>query len=168
MIVWDPYQELGGNSEAAIRAARVILWKGYCSVHQRFTPQHVERVRREHPGIHVIAHPECRFEVTQAADQIGSTEGIIRAVTASPAGSQWAVGTEIHLVNRLAKEMPDHKIMSLDSSVCVCTTMFRITPQHLLWALDNLAAGNVVNRISVDERTRHYARVALDRMLALR
>jgi quinolinate synthase len=146
----------------------VILWKGYCSVHQRFTPQHVSRVRREHPGIRVIAHPECRFEVTEAADQIGSTEGIIRAIAASPAGSQWAVGTEIHLVNRLAKEMPDRKIVSLDSSVCVCTTMFRITPQHLLWALDNLAAGNVVNRISVDERTRHYARVALDRMLALR
>jgi quinolinate synthase len=168
MIVWDPYQDLGGNSQDAFRAARVILWKGYCSVHQRFTPQHVSRVRREHPGIRVIAHPECRFEVTEAADQIGSTEGIIRAIAASPAGSQWAVGTEIHLVNRLAKEMPDRKIVSLDSSVCVCTTMFRITPQHLLWALDNLAAGNVVNRISVDERTRHYARVALDRMLALR
>jgi len=137
-------------------------------VHQRFTPQHVDRVRREHPGIRVIAHPECRFEVTQAADQIGSTEGIIHAIAGSPAGSQWAVGTEIHLVNRLAKEMTDRKVISLDSSVCVCTTMFRITPQHLLWALDNLAAGNVVNRISVDERTRHYARVALDRMLALR
>jgi quinolinate synthase len=168
MIVWDPYQELGGNSPEKIRAARVILWKGYCSVHQRFTPQHVDRVRREHPGIRVIAHPECRFEVTQAADQIGSTEGIIHAIEGSPAGSQWAVGTEIHLVNRLAKEMPDRKVISLDSSVCVCTTMFRITPQHLLWALDNLAAGNVVNCISVDERTRHYARVALDRMLALR
>ena len=168
MIAWDPYQDLGGNSPEAIRAARVILWKGYCSVHQRFTPQHVERVRREHPGIRVIAHPECRFEVTQAADQIGSTEGIIHAISSSPAGSKWAVGTEIHLVNRLSKELPDHKIISLDSSVCVCTTMFRITPQHLLWALDNLAAGNVVNRISVDERTRHYARVALDRMLALR
>jgi quinolinate synthase len=168
MIVWDPFQDFGGNSPEAIRAARVILWKGYCSVHQRFTPQHVQRVRREHPGIRVIAHPECRFEVTQAADQIGSTEGIIKAITASPAGSKWAVGTEIHLVNRLAKEMPSHTIMSLDSSVCVCTTMFRITPQHLLWALDNLAAGNVVNRISVDERTRHYARVALDRMLTLR
>ena len=168
MIVWDPYQELGGNSPEKIRAARVILWKGYCSVHQRFTPHHVDRVRREHPGIRVIAHPECRFEVTQAADQIGSTEGIIHAIEGSPAGSQWAVGTEIHLVNRLAKEMPDRKVISLDSSVCVCTTMFRITPQHLLWALDNLAAGNVVNRISVDERTRHYARVALDRMLALR
>jgi len=168
MIVWDPYQELGGNSPEEIRTARVILWKGYCSVHQRFTPQHVDRVRREHPGIRVIAHPECRIEVTQAADDIGSTEGIIHAIAGSPAGSQWAVGTEIHLVNRLAKEMPDRKVISLDSSVCVCTTMFRITPQHLLWALDNLAAGNVVNRISVDERTRHYARVALDRMLALR
>ena len=168
MIVWDPYEEFGGNSPDAIRAARVILWKGYCSVHQRFTPRHVERVRREHPGIRVIVHPECRFEVTQAADQIGSTEGIIKAITASPAGSQWAVGTEIHLVNRLSKELPNHKVMSLDPSVCVCTTMFRITPQHLLWALDNLVAGNIVNRISVDERTRHFARVALDRMLALR
>jgi quinolinate synthase len=168
MIVWDPYKILGGNSPESIRAAKVILWKGYCSVHQRFTPQHVEKVRRENPGIRVIAHPECRFEVCQAADQIGSTEGIIKAITDSPTGSQWAVGTEIHLVNRLAKQMSDRKIMSLDSSVCVCTTMFRITPQHLLWALDNLAAGNVVNRITVDERTRHFARVALDRMLSLR
>jgi quinolinate synthase len=168
MIVWNPYQDLGGNSREAIRNARVILWKGYCSVHQRFTPAHVDRVRREHPGIGVIVHPECRFEVTQAADQIGSTEGIIKAIVASPPGSQWAVGTEIHLVNRLSKKMPTHKIISLDSSVCVCTTMFRITPQHLLWALENLVAGNVVNRISVDERTRHFARVALDRMLTLR
>jgi quinolinate synthase len=168
MIVWDPYKILGGNSPESIRAAKVILWKGYCSVHQRFTPQHVEKVRRENPSIRVITHPECRFEVCQAADQIGSTEGIIKAITDSPAGSQWAVGTEIHLVNRLAKQMSDRKIMSLDSSVCVCTTMFRITPQHLLWALDNLAAGNVVNRITVDERTRHFARVALDRMLSLR
>jgi quinolinate synthase len=168
MIVWDPYQELGGNTPEAIYRARVILWKGYCSVHQRFSPKHVERVRREHPGIRVIVHPECRFEVAQAADQIGSTEGIIKAIAASPAGTQWAVGTEIHLVNRLSKELPDRKVMSLDPSVCVCTTMFRITPQHLLWALENLVAGNVVNRISVDERTRHFARVALDRMLSLR
>jgi quinolinate synthase len=168
MIVWDPYQELGGNTSEAIHRARVILWKGYCSVHQRFTPKHIERVRREHPGIRVIVHPECRYEVAQAADQIGSTEGIIKAIAGSPAGTQWAVGTEIHLVNRLSKEMPDRKVMSLDPSVCVCTTMFRITPQHLLWALENLAAGNVVNRISVDERTRHFARVALDRMLSLR
>src|SRR5467141_1755852 len=166
MIVWDPYQELGGNTEEQIRAAKVILWKGYCSVHQRFTVEHVARVRKENPGIRVIVHPECRFEVAQAADQIGSTEGIIKAISESPAGTEWAVGTEIHLVNRLSKEMPDHKIMSLDSSVCVCTTMFRITPQHLLWALDNLAAGNIVNQISVDERTRHFARIALDRMLS--
>jgi quinolinate synthase len=168
MIVWDPYQEFGGNTPQAIRSARIILWKGYCSVHQRFTPQQVERVRREHPGIRVIAHPECRFEVAQAADQIGSTEGIIKAIQASPAGTMWAVGTEIHLVNRLGKELKDHKVISLDPSVCVCTTMFRITPQHLLWALENLGEGNVVNRISVDERTRHHARVALDRMLSLR
>jgi quinolinate synthase len=168
MIVWDPFQELGGNTPEAIRAAKVILWKGYCSVHQRFTVKHVARVRREHPGIQVIVHPECRFEVAQAADCIGSTEGIIKAITASPAGSSWAVGTEIHLVNRLSKEVRDHQVMSLDSSVCVCTTMFRITPHHLLWALENLAAGNVVNRISVDERTRHFARMALDRMLSLR
>jgi quinolinate synthase len=168
MIVWDPYQEFGGNTPEAIRSARIILWKGYCSVHQRFTPQQVERVRREHPGIRVIAHPECRFEVAQAADQIGSTEGIIEAIQASPAGTKWAVGTEIHLVNRLSKELQDHKVISLDPSVCVCTTMFRITPQHLLWALENLGEGNAVNRISVDERTRHHARVALDRMLSLR
>jgi quinolinate synthase len=168
MIVWDPYQEYGGNTPESIRNSRIILWKGYCSVHQRFTPQQVERVRREHPGIRVIAHPECRFEVAQAADQIGSTEGIIKAIEASPAGTQWAVGTEIHLVNRLSKELKNHKVISLDPSVCVCTTMFRITPQHLLWALENLGEGNVVNRISVDERTRHHARLALDRMLALR
>jgi len=168
MIVWDPYEEMGGNTPEAIRKARVILWKGYCSVHQRFSPKHVERVRREHPGIRVIAHPECRFEVAQAADEIGSTEGIIKAITSSPKGTEWAVGTEIHLVNRLGKELKDHKVMSLDPSVCVCTTMFRITPQHLLWALENLGEGHVVNRISVDERTRHYARLALDRMLALR
>src|SRR5579885_1631498 len=168
MVVWNPYEELGGNTPEAIREARVILWKGYCSVHQRFTVEQVERVRRENPGIRVIVHPECRFEVAEAADQIGSTEGIIKAVRAGEPGSQWAVGTEIHLVNRLSKELTDRKVISLDRSVCVCTTMFRITPKHLLWALENLGAGNVVNRISVDERTRHYARVALDRMLALR
>jgi len=168
MIVWDPYQELGGNTPEAVRAARVILWKGYCSVHQRFTAQQVARVRRDHPGIRVIVHPECRFEVAEAADQIGSTEGIIKAIESSPAGTQWAVGTEIHLVNRLGKKYHDRKVISLDPNVCVCTTMFRITPQHLLWALENLGAGNVVNQIAVDERTRYYARLALDRMLSLR
>jgi quinolinate synthase len=168
MVVWDPYQELGGNSVDALRKAKVILWKGYCSVHQRFLPEHVAKVRREHPGIRVIAHPECRFEVCQAADQIGSTEGIIKAIKASPPGTAWAVGTEIHLVNRLGKELKDHKVISLDPNVCVCTTMFRITPAHLAWALENLGAGRIVNRIAVEERTRHYAKVALDRMLALR
>ena len=167
MIVWDPYQEMGGNTAEDFRRAKIILWKGYCSVHQRFLPQHVVRVRKEHSGIRVIVHPECRFEVAQAADEIGSTEGIIRSIVKSPVGSQWAVGTELHLVNRLAKEMPDRKIISLDSSMCVCTTMFRITPAHLLWALENLVAGKVVNQISVDERTRHYAKIALDRMLSL-
>jgi len=168
MIVWDPYRELGGNSPEAIRKARIILWQGYCSVHQRFTPEQVARVRREHPGIRVIVHPECRFEVAQAADQIGSTEDIIKAIESAPAGSEWAVGTEIHLVNRLGKAFRDRKIISLDPNVCVCTTMFRITPQHLLWALENLGSGNVVNRLTVDERTRYYARLALDRMIALR
>jgi quinolinate synthase len=168
MIVWDPYQELGGNTPEAVRSARIILWKGYCSVHQRFTVAHVEKVRRVHPGIRVMVHPECRFEVAQAADEIGSTEGIIRAVKTSAPGTQWAVGTEIHLVNRLSKELPSHRVISLDSSVCVCTTMFRITPVHLLWALENLAEGRIVNQISVDQRTRKYARAALDRMLSLR
>jgi quinolinate synthase len=167
MVVWDPFEELGGNTAEALQKAKVILWKGYCSVHQRFLPAQVVRVRKEHPGIRVIVHPECRFEVAQAADEIGSTEGIIRAILASPPGSQWAVGTELHLVSRLSKELPDRKIISLDSSMCVCTTMFRITPAHLLWALENLAAGKVVNQISVDERTRHFAKIALDRMLSL-
>jgi quinolinate synthase len=168
MIVWDPYQELGGNTREAIAKARAILWKGYCSVHQRFTPEQVAKVRRENPGIRVIVHPECKFEVVQAADEIGSTEGIIRVITAAPPGSQWAVGTEIHMVNRLSKELKDRQVMSLDPSVCVCTTMFRITPVHLLWALENLGAGKIVNQISVDQRTRKFARAALDRMLSLR
>jgi quinolinate synthase len=167
MIVWDPFQELGGNTPEELHKAKMILWKGYCSVHQRFLPEHIVRVHKEHPGIRVIAHPECRFEVAQAADEIGSTEGIIRAIVASPAGTEWAVGTELHLVNRLSKELKDHKVMSLDSSMCVCTTMFRITPAHLLWALENLAVGKVVNQISVDQRTRHFAKIALERMLSL-
>jgi len=168
MIVWDPSREMGGNTPGALRAARVILWNGYCSVHQRFLPEHVARVRRDFPGIRVIVHPECHFDVVQQADEIGSTEQIVRTVTAAEPGSQWAVGTEIHLVNRLSRQFTDRRVMSLDPAVCVCTTMFRITPQHLLWTLENLAAGRVVNRIAVDDRTRHWARVALERMLSLR
>ncbi len=167
MVVWDPHRELGGNTEEALRHARMILWKGYCSVHQRFLPEHVDRVRSEHPGMRVIVHPECRWEVVQKADDVGSTEGIIQKVTASPAGSAWAVGTEVHMINRLSKTLTDRTVISLDPHVCVCTTMFRITPQHLLWALDNLAEGRVVNRIAVDEQIRNWAHVALDRMLRL-
>jgi quinolinate synthase len=167
MVVWDPYKPLGGLTDEQLRRARVLLWKGYCSVHQRFLPEHVERVRREHPGIRVIAHPECRWEVCEQADDIGSTEQIIKKVTAGEPGSAWAVGTEIHMVNRLTKENPDKLVISLDPNVCVCTTMFRISPQHLCWALENLAAGRVVNRIEVGDDTRRWARVALERMLSL-
>jgi quinolinate synthase len=168
MAVWDPRRELGGHRPEEIRRARVLLWKGYCSVHQRFLPEHVDRVRREHPGIRVIVHPECRFEVVQKADAVGSTEQIIRTVSSAEPGSAWAVGTEIHLVNRLGKQWADRLVISLDPHVCVCTTMFRITPQHLCWTLENLAEGRVVNRIDVDEETKRLARVALERMLALR
>ena len=167
MVVWDPHQPLGGLTAAQLRRARVLLWKGYCSVHQRFLPEHVARVRGEHPGIRVIAHPECRWEVCELADDIGSTEQIIKKVSAGEPGSAWAIGTEIHMVNRLAKENPDKRVVSLDPNVCVCTTMFRISPQHLCWALENLAAGRVVNRIEVSDDTRRWARVALERMLSL-
>jgi quinolinate synthase len=167
MVVWDPYRELGGNTPEAIRRAKLILWKGYCSVHQRFLPEHVDRVRRERPGVRVIVHPECRFEVVQKADDVGSTEQILNKVRAGAPGSTWAVGTEIHLVNRLCKELRDRTVFSLDPNVCVCTTMFRISPQHLLWALENLVEGRVVNRIRVADETRQWAKVALERMLSL-
>jgi quinolinate synthase len=168
MAVWDPFEPLGGNSPQAVRNARMILWKGYCSVHQRFAPEQVEHVRREHPGVRVIVHPECRFDVVQMADDVGSTEQILHKVRAGAPGSVWAVGTEIHMVNRLSKELPDRTVMSLDPNVCVCTTMFRISPAHLLWALESLCEGRVVNRISVPDETRRWARVALERMLSLR
>jgi len=167
MVVWDPAQELGGLTEAQLRQARMILWKGYCSVHQRFRPEHVQQMRARYPGIRVIVHPECRWEVVQLADEIGSTEGIRKKVMASPAGSAWAVGTEIHLVHRLGKEQPDKFIISLDPNVCVCSTMFRITPQHLCWVLENLVEGQVMNRIVVAAETKRWARVALERMLAI-
>ncbi len=168
MVVWDPHRRMGGNSPEALRAARVILWKGYCSVHQRFRVEHVERVRREHPGIRVIVHPECAWEVVQQADEAGSTEQILHRIEESAPGTKWAVATEIHLVHRMSKLFTDRTVISLDPNVCVCTTMFRISPQHLLWALDNLAEGRVVNRISVPDQTRHWAKVALERMLSLR
>ncbi len=168
MVVWDPFLPQGGLTEERLRAARVILWKGHCSVHQRFLPEHVEKVRAKHPGIQVIVHPECRLEVCQKADGIGSTEKLIKMVEQAPPGSKFAVGTEIHLVNRMAKRFaPDKMVITLDDSGCLCTTMFRISPQHLCWALENLVDGNVVNRIQVSETVKHWARVALDRMLEI-
>ena len=168
MVVWDPHKEMGGLSEEQIRGAKVFLWKGHCSVHQRFLPGHVAKVRAEYPGIRVIAHPECRWDVCELADEVGSTEFIIKRVTESPAGSQWAVGTEIHLVNRLAHELPDRSVISLEDCGCLCSTMFRISPQHLCWTLESLLAGEVVNRVSVEPETKRWARVALDRMLDLK
>jgi quinolinate synthase len=168
MAVWDPHQESGGLSEQAIRRARIILWKGHCSVHQRFLPAHVERVRKEHPGIRVVAHPECRWEVCELADEIGSTEFIIRKVYEGGPGSKWAIGTEIHLVSRLAKEYPDRLVVSLDDCGCLCSTMYRISPLHLCWTLESLTNGQVVNCVQVDDETRRWARMALDRMLEIK
>lgn len=167
MVVWDPYLPLGGQTVETLRRAKMILWKGYCSVHQRFQPEQVDRVRAENPGIRVIVHPECKWEVVQKADEVGSTEQILHRIMAAGPGIKWAVGTEIHLVNRLGKELKDRTVISLDPNVCVCTTMFRISPQHLLWALENLVEGRVVNRIVVDDKTRTWAKVALERMLSL-
>jgi quinolinate synthase len=167
MAVWDPFQIMGGNTPDRLRRAKVILWKGHCSVHQRFLPEHVDNVRAKFPGIQVIAHPECRWEVCQKADALGSTERIIKIIRDSAPGSKFAVGTEIHLVNRLGKQFAKENkmVITLDDSGCLCTTMFRISPAHLCWALENLVEGNVVNQISVRDDVKHWARVALNRML---
>jgi quinolinate synthase len=170
MVVFDPYQINGGTSLDRLKSAKVILWKGHCSVHQRFLPQHVDTVRAKYPGIQVIVHPECRWEVCQKADAMGSTERLIQLVSDAPEGSLFAIGTEIHLVNRLAREFAPKgkKIITLDDTGCLCTTMYRISPQHLAWALENLVEGRVVNRIQVREDVKHWSRVALDRMLEIR
>lgn len=174
MAVYDPWQGLnglaGGLTPERVRAARVILWKGHCSVHQRFLPEHVDKVRAKYPGIRVIVHPECRMEVCEKADALGSTERLIRIVEESPSGSSFAIGTEIHLVNRLAKRFAPlgKQIVTLDDTGCLCTTMYRISPHHLAWALENLIEGRVVNRIQVREDVKYWARVALDRMLEIR
>jgi len=169
MVVWDPYQINGGVMPERLRAAKVVLWKGHCSVHQRFLPEHVDRVRREEPGMQVVVHPECRWEVCQKADALGSTEKIIDVIERAPEGSSFAVGTEIHLVNRLAKRFAPlgKRVITLDESGCLCTTMYRISPQHLAWTLENLVEGRVVNRIRVDNEVKHWAHVALDRMLEI-
>jgi quinolinate synthase len=169
-VVWDPFMINGGATLERLRQARVVLWKGHCSVHQRFLPEHVDNVRAKYPGIRVIVHPECRWEVCQKADGIGSTEGLLKMIKDAPQGTRFAVGTEIHLVNRMGKEFAkeDKMVITLDDSGCLCTTMFRISPQHLCWALENLVEGNVVNRIQVPEQVKHWAHVALDRMLEVR
>ena len=168
MHVWDPRQPMGGVAEAAIRESRVLLWKGHCSVHQMFRPPHVAQMRRQHPRIKVLVHPECMMSVVDAADLVGSTEFILKAVADAPAGSKWAIGTELHLVNRLAQEHPDQTVLFLSPMVCMCATMYRIDVPHLAWALENLARGTPVNVIKVPEATAHWARVALQRMLDVR
>ena len=165
MRVWNPRLELGGLSPDDVRDATFLLWKGHCSVHQRFSPAHVEAFRAEHPDGIVIAHPECAHEVCSIADEVGSTDYIIKAVAKAPAGSTIAIGTEIHLVNRLAAETPDKTVVSLDPLVCPCSTMFRIDAPHLAWILENLVEGRVLNQIVVDPDTTEWARVALQRML---
>ena len=166
-VVYNPNRPSGGLTAAQLQRARVILWKGHCSVHGRFTPDCVDELRAKVPGIQVIVHPECQYEVVEKADAVGSTEKIIATINSAPAGSAWAVGTELNLVRRLALANPDKQVTYLDRNVCFCSTMNRIDLPHLVWALESLAAGTVVNRIEVDPDTAHWARVALDRMLAL-
>ncbi len=168
MALWDPNKELGGNTPEQLRKARLILWKGHCSVHGRFRPWHVDTIRKEVPGIKVLVHPECEREVVEKSDLNGSTEYIIKVIEAAPSGSAWAIGTEVNLVQRLAKQHPDKDIRLLAPDLCMCATMYRIAPQNLAWALDSLVRGRVVNQITVDDETAAWARVALDRMLAIK
>jgi len=174
MAVWDPWavqlgSGAGGQTKEKLASSRVILWKGHCAVHQRFLPSHVDQMRAKYPGIQVIVHPECRWEVCQKADALGSTERLIKIVEDAPAGSMFAIGTEIHLVNRLAKRFASEgkRIITLDDTGCLCTTMYRISPHHLAWALENLVEGRVVNQIKVRKSVKAWAKVALDRMLEI-
>ena len=167
MHVWNPRKPMGGIAESAIRDSRVLLWMGHCSVHQMFRPAHVDQMRQQHPGIKVLVHPECMMSVVDKADLVGSTEFILKAVADAPAGSTWAVGTELHLVNRLAQEHPDKTVLFLSPMVCMCATMYRIDVPHLTWAVENLARGTPVNVIKVPVDTAHWARVALKRMLEI-
>jgi quinolinate synthase len=169
MAVWDPHEPFGGLTRDQLEAAKLILWKGHCSVHVRFTAKQIEQVRAEHPGIRVIVHPEVPFDVLQAADDSGSTEYILKTVRESAPGSSWAVATEVHLVHRLAEEVaPEKTVISLDQFGCLCSTMFRVSPNHLLWVLDSLVDGELVNEIIVPDEQKKWAKIALDRMLAIR
>jgi len=166
MHVWDPHEVDGGLTADQARGAKLLLWKGHCSVHTRFTVAQIDAFRKKYPDGRVIAHPECTFDVVQAADVSGSTEKIIETVKGSPAGSVWAVATEIHLVNRLAHDVaPDRTVVTLDPFGCLCSTMFRVSPNHLLWILDGLVAGTIHNQIVVPDETKRWAKLALDRML---
>jgi quinolinate synthase len=165
MHVWNPHLELGGLDESAIKEGTFLLWRGHCTVHQRFQPEHIRQFRAEYPDGEVIVHPECKHEVVELADRVGSTERILEWVTAAPAGAALGIGTEIHMTQRMATENPDKTILSLDPLVCPCSTMFRIDAPHLAWCLEELAAGRLVNQITVDADTAEWARVALQRML---
>lgn len=167
MVLWNPHQELGGNTEEDLLEAKLILWRGHCSVHGRFKPWHVDKVRDEIPGIKVLVHPECTREVVEMSDLDGSTSFIIKTVENSPSGSKWAIGTEVNLVSRLQQRFPDKEIHLLAPDLCMCATMYRIAPQNLAWAMDNLVNGVIVNEIAVDKETKHYANVALERMISL-
>jgi quinolinate synthase len=168
MVVWDPNEVFGGLDPEQVAKARMILWKGHCSVHTRFTVKQIATMRAQHPGVRVIVHPEVPWDVVQAADDSGSTEYIIKTVKASAPGSIWAVGTEVHLVNRLAHEVaPERTVISLDQFGCLCSTMFRVSPNHLLWILEELVDGRVQNQIVVPETQKHWNKVALDRMLSI-
>lgn len=169
MPVWDPYAaDLGGNTDEALRRSRVVLWKGHCSVHQMFRPEHVRQFREKHPGIKILVHPECPREVNDLADISGSTSKIITVVEKAPPGTKWAIGTELHLVNRLKHEHPEQEIHFLSPVVCMCATMYRIDLAHLCWCLENLANDHVVNRIEVDAETTRWSLVALERMLEVK
>lgn len=167
MVVWDPLLPLGGNTEDQLRNARVILWKGYCSVHARFSVEQIQQARKEYPNVNVLVHPECRAEVVTISDFDGSTEYICQMVRNSSSGSVWAIGTEINLVRRLQAEMPDKTIFCLDPVICPCSTMYRVHPAYLLWVLEHLVEGRVVNQVIVDEDIKADAKIALDRMLAV-
>jgi quinolinate synthase len=166
-VVWDPHRPMGGLTAEELRDAKMILWKGHCSVHGRFSPEVVDALRETIPGVQILVHPECRHEVVLKADLVGSTEFIIKTIEAAPAGSAWAIGTELNLVKRLAAAHPDKQITFLDKTVCYCSTMNRIDLPHFVWAMESLVAGTVVNRIEVDPETEHYASIALQRMLDL-
>ena len=166
-VLWNPWKPMGGLTEAQLRKAKVILWRGHCSVHGRFTIDTVNEARVRIPGVQILVHPECQHEVVAAADVVGSTEAIIKTVSESPAGSKWAVGTELNLVQRLARTNPDKEVVFLDKTVCYCSTMNRIDLPHLVWAMETILGGRVVNEIRVNEEVAKFSRIALDRMLAL-